>query len=319
MKATQLLLIALAFILNDLPAYANPLQVDSQNEVSLCKKGVSYIHSGGRFGDQLIGYLHAKWISYKYKIPLLYKPFAFSDQLVVHHLEKRFNQESTVYYDQVIYPHPNALIDYDEPISALYVIPYFPECVQERCSGVYYAFQVDWNDPGFRKEIKRCIKPLYFRTSLQLPKDYITVAVHVRTGGGYDGTNVGEVFPLKVPPHSFYMEQIQRIYEIFNGSPLYAYIFTDDKDPAAIAHYYKNFLNNADIEFGYRQEANSHDANVLEDFFEMTKFDCLIRPESNYSICASKIADYKVMITPSHSVLIGNTIYIDETIEIISK
>ena len=43
---------------------------------------ITYELSDGRFGDNLLSYLHAKWISHEKKIPLLYKPFTFSNELI---------------------------------------------------------------------------------------------------------------------------------------------------------------------------------------------------------------------------------------------
>ncbi|MFA5306719.1 MAG: hypothetical protein WC365_04680, partial [Candidatus Babeliales bacterium] len=48
---------------------------------------VTYGLSGGRFGDNLLCYVHAKWISYKYHIPLLYFPFEYSSHLVFDEAE----------------------------------------------------------------------------------------------------------------------------------------------------------------------------------------------------------------------------------------
>ena len=59
-------------------------------------------------------------------------------------------------------------------------------------------------------------------------------------------------------------------------------------------------------------DKNNHHSNVLEDFFEMARFDCLIRPDSNYSIMAEKIADYKIVISPLSYKKTGNNIVIDE-------
>ena len=36
----------------------------------------------------------------------------------------------------------------------------------------------------------------------------------------------------------------------------------------------------------------------MEDFFAMTKFDCLIRPESLYSIYAERLGNHEVIIYP---------------------
>ncbi|NDD58753.1 MAG: hypothetical protein EBZ47_05820 [Chlamydiae bacterium] len=47
-------------------------------------------HGGGRFGDRLIAYMHAKWLSYKYNIPMLYIPFAYSDDLILDDIELQY-------------------------------------------------------------------------------------------------------------------------------------------------------------------------------------------------------------------------------------
>ena len=47
---------------------------------------------GGRLGDQLIAYMHAKWVSYLYDIPLLYKPFHYSNDLVLDDKEELYRR-----------------------------------------------------------------------------------------------------------------------------------------------------------------------------------------------------------------------------------
>ena len=38
----------------------------------------------------------------------------------------------------------------------------------------------------------------------------------------------------------------------------------------------------------------------LEDLFGLSQFDCLVRPASNFSIIAAKLANYRIEIAPSH-------------------
>ena len=59
-------------------------------------------------------------------------------------------------------------------------------------------------------------------------------------------------------------------------------------------------LKDLPITFGCRKEGNRHDAHVMEDFFALMDFDCLIRSASNYSFLPSIIADYQVVMTPKH-------------------
>ena len=44
----------------------------------------------------------------------------------------------------------------------------------------------------------------------------------------------------------------------------------------------------------------------------MLDFDCLIRPDSNYSICASILGDFKVVVSPLHIQWKNNLPYIDK-------
>jgi hypothetical protein len=50
------------------------------------RAAIAYDFSGGRFGDNLLTYLHGLWIAYTYDIDLVYKPFEFSDQLLLHNM-----------------------------------------------------------------------------------------------------------------------------------------------------------------------------------------------------------------------------------------
>ena len=47
-------------------------------------KAVTYDFSGGRFGDNLISYLHGKWVAHVLNLTFLYRPFEFSDKLEMH-------------------------------------------------------------------------------------------------------------------------------------------------------------------------------------------------------------------------------------------
>ena len=57
---------------------------------------ITYEFFGGRFGDCLLSYLHAKWLSYKYQLPLLYKPFKYSSDLCLDAKEQLIHPILTV-------------------------------------------------------------------------------------------------------------------------------------------------------------------------------------------------------------------------------
>ena len=53
-------------------------------------------------------------------------------------------------------------------------------------------------------------------------------------------------------------------------------------------------------------EDTESDTNMLEDFFALTQFDCLVRPDSNFSIAAEKISDFKIIIYPLNPLTDGD-------------
>ena len=277
--------------------------------------GITYSLHKGRLGDNLCAYLHAKWLAYKYGLPLYYRSFHYSKQfcfaeehepLKKHH--KKFKNRIKTADEKEINAGQS---------SALFTVPFFPENTEYIFeSGNHFtwvpAFEVDWDDPGFKEEIRKSLKPKEPVFTPDLPNDSLTVAVHVRRGGGFDSLQETQRVPLKFPPDSYYIQQIERIAKIFKDHRLYVYILTDDLDPKAIASKYQAALNHPNIRFDYRKDNNGPSANVLEDFFFMQKFDCLVICQSNYSLMASKLADFALVITPTHPTRISDEVVIDE-------
>ena len=275
---------------------------------------LTYTFSGGRFGDNLIAYVHAKWVAYKYGLKLLYKPFAYSDQLVLHKEEAYFDKNK--HYDNIIKLTDKIKINTAIAANWLYIVPYYPECIAElnQFKRAYpFCCAVDWNDPVFLANVRYLISPIKQLQLLSLPTDRRCVALHVRKGGGYDakplldggvfrttkGATAADVsYPLKFPPDDFYIEQLKNVSTFFNNAPLYVYIFTDDQDPKRLADKYSSELKLPNITFDYRKTGNAHNTNVLEDFFSMMKFDVLIRSESSFSLVASRLAPEQLVIYP---------------------
>ncbi len=304
------------------------------------RAAVTYNFSGGRLGDNLVAYLHAKWISYKYGIPLLYKPFPHSDELMLSEEEQPYSNRIAQKFTSIVELKPNTFLSFDRTAKTLYVINYFPESLEEHRVADYGSngqnggqrtaewpyFLVQWEDQRFLEIIRKLIKPKKPLNLITPPKDCISVAVHVRkNSGNYDFPLLNDstdfnpqqiysdlAFPLKCVPESFYLEQIYRIISMFKGQRLYCYIFTDDPNPALIADRFEERFAHENIIFDYRRSANNHYSNVLEDLFSMGHFDCLIRNDSNLSIVASKLADFNVLITPMHHHWEGKKLIIDK-------
>ena len=64
--------------------------------------------------------------------------------------------------------------------------------------------------------------------------------------------------------------------------------------------------------FDCRTTVNNEFVNVLDDFFALLKFDCLIRADSNFSYIASKLGNYTLVISPWHGIVTDGTTFIDE-------
>jgi len=265
------------------------------------KNAITYNFSGGRFGDNLVAYLHAKWISYKYNIPLLYKSFPFSEHLMLSNLELHQGDSFKFRNIQTIFDLKG--LKFSTPSSTLFILPYFPECEADYETFLKAGkkpFQVDWEDPDFKTEIRKNLSPKNKINTISLPEGYITVAVHIRRSGGVDAPIHFTWFPLKFPPDSYYIKQIKRIANIYKDKPLYVYIFTDDLHPQKILDFYSKQLSNYNIYLDYNKGFHGPNVNVLEDFYSMSKFDCLIRCQSNFSLMATQLGDFSIVITPLH-------------------
>ena len=274
-----------SIVLNPLPLLAPSPQIQTSN-------AITYTFSGGRFGDNLLAYFHAKWIAYKHRLPFLYKPFPHSDRLALHERDSPlgssflFGVEATLIDEAQIQASAS---------STLFTIPFFPEPSFKNRNN---PFAVDWEDPGFREEMIHCLTPKEPIALFPLPKDRKTVGVHVRRGGGFDSPAVHYEYPLKFPPDSYYIEQIERIANLYRNEPLYVFIMTDDPHPEIIAEKYRKALKNPRLEFDWRKGETGPDQNVLEDFFLIPQFDALILCDSNFSLVASKISNGSALIFP---------------------
>lgn len=258
---------------------------------------VTYEFSGGRFGDNLIAYCHAKWIAYKNNIPLLYRPFEYSDGLVLHQVELHYTQKRVEGFKQVVYiTHHNCIIKRNADI--LYVVPYFAESPFEASDSACFA--VEWQNEGFLKLLNSLIKPSVSFQSAEIPHNHLSVAVHVRKGGSYwdEAENLSWKIPHKCPPDSYYIEQIQWLADQFTTQKLYVHLFTDHQDPLFLFHHYQQAVDRKNVVFACRQKDNDYNKNVLDDFFALMRFDFLIRPDSNFSLMAAKLHRYKMQIYP---------------------
>ena len=249
---------------------------------------ITWEPNGGRFGDNLLSYSRAKWLSAQFNIPVLYLPFKYSDHLMIHHKEAMYTPELARKFARTV------RIPYKTRFQL------FPNNNTLYISHWHADITINWSDREFINQLRQTIAPAHPLKLVSIPDDCISIAVHVRTGGGFvvDDAQERERCPLRFAPDEFFIAQIARIAQMFENEQLYVHIFTDHPKPHELKEKFKKALNNPRIIFGYRKEGNHHDSNVLEDFFSMMHFDCLIRPGSHFSRFVERLGHNKMIIYP---------------------
>lgn len=269
---------------------------------------LTYEYFGGRFGDNLMAYLHAKWLSFQSKIPLLYKPFPYSSELVLDDVEFKYDPKCQKDFEEVRF-RKNDHLDLDSSnFSKIYTVHYFPESTWEKSRGTRHNgkpwvdyFSVDWKNLEFRKQVQNLIQPKENLSLLIPPKDLINIAIHFREGGGFD-QNISDLnLPLKFPPLDFYIGALLEMIDLFKGQPIYCFLFTDAKKPKEYLEKIRAALPaDTNVVLECRSTDNSWDKNVLEDFFSLFQFDALIYPQSHFSMVPALIHDYTATCTVAY-------------------
>lgn len=274
-------------------------------QISLFSSAITYDLNGGRFGDCLSTYCKAKWFSFKYKLPLYYKPFEYSDQLVLSKEETEYDQTLLNNFEKIVKVKCEEDILAYKDKNVLFVTNFYTKTPD------LYDYQ--FIDPRFGTLLKNMIKPLITLASFESENGYARVALHVRKGGGYDkplstdSCNCtttkpsDQIWPTKFPRDQYYLEQLQTLRKLIDSNLiLKVYLFTDDPNPEKIAQRYSDSLKDSSIEFVFRKEGNSYNNNVIEDFFAMTQCDYLIRSASLYTRAVQIIGNHKIIIYPIH-------------------
>ena len=285
------------------------------------KSAVSYHFSGGRLGDNLLSYSHARWIAYRYNMPFFYRPFEYSDQFMMHIKETHLTNDIVSTFDQVVNVNLDNVGEIDPEKNILYIIPFFSESIRERTNPrCPFLFSVDWEDQCFKNLLQEMISPNCIIEPSCKRDDCLSVALHIRVGTGFDIKGLDDYWwimtqswvELKFPPFSFYLRALELLYNLHPEKKLYVYLFTDHTDAHELAQIFIEKFKGKNIIFDYRRTENRHDLNVISDFFELTSFDCLIRSDSNFAMMASKVSTYVMQISPWHIDHSTDIAFVDE-------
>jgi len=246
-------------------------------------------------------YLEAKWVSYKTGYPLLYKPFKYSNRLILSQHESR-SILGKCQIGPILWRHDDPLTVYQkhgEHSNLLYTVKYFSDTSwggeHAKRKGV---FHIDWDDPVFKSMIQKMVFPTgKISYTIIPPKDRTSVALHFRTGGRFDLPDMHNREPHKAPSLDFYIKYLEYLYRYLGQNPLYVFVFSDSLEPEKVLKELRDHFRGFDIEFDMVED-KTYENRVIEDFFSLTLFDCSIHPMSNFSKVAGLISDYKIEIAP---------------------
>lgn len=325
-------------------------------------KHITYIpYKLSQMGDNLIAYSIAKWISWKYKLPLIYQQFPHSNSFIFHDKEyfdksllevynkntiklEYFTQDSfkkdALYAATINRSHDlnwnnyNNLID--EFTITQYSIPVNPKITNENVFDNMYVdpkitdekilyqgkdergyfdhlFMASRKNPNFLAELRTLISPKQKITYLNLPKDKISVAIHIRMFGEFE--KYSQHFPsiaINAPPIDFYIDQLKRLSTLLGNVPLFVYVFTNHSNPLVLVQEMKNNLTRFNNITLASRNKNNRDETLIEDLFLMSKFDCLIRPNSSFSMVAQLIGNHKITLYPKRGFWKNKKLYFDK-------
>ena len=259
------------------PLFASPVNTDRVAIGSDVK---------GRLGNALTAYINCKYLSYKYDVPFLYQPFPYSDQFAFHDEEIPREIWEPLFQNKRTFEG----VDDFHSASTFFVVPYFREgALSHRWKLRLYP---DWKDQVFINLIRKSLQPRFTFNTISLPHDTINIVLHVRRGGSFDSQEVVRKLPVKFPSDEFFFDTLKQVSEFFNNHDIYAHIMTDDLEPEKLLTKYQNELvEYKNIRFGFKK------LEIMEDFFSIPKFDCIIRGDSTFSIVASILANFILSVS----------------------
>ena len=297
-------------------------------------QAITYELNKGRLGDNISTYLKAQYCSYITGICLLYKPFTYSDSFALHTMhESHETIDPNNFHHHLKINKLDELFAHKEKDNTLFIIHFYTELPS--------LYDLKILDQQWKLIIDTLFVPQAPITMPQAHDDEVTVALHIRVGGGFDQPlyslqwytghessliyqkkeiekalpYADQKWPTKFPPLQYYFDQLKKLRELVPiTKKLLVYLCTDDPQPAKLAHDFKTRLNDQTIQFVYREHDNAHDKNVVEDLICMSKCDCLIRSSSLFSKAAQILGNHKIIFAPLHSLWDTNKLIIDQVL-----
>ncbi len=271
------------------------------------KHAISYGFSEEKtFGDTILGYAQARYLSYMTSLPFLYHPFDFSEQLHIGYDALPYATHASQYSRQFHIKTGETLTEFlsqirnpDTP-STLFIVDYFPldfsfwvfDKITENL-----ILNTPWHDAGFATILKNALRP-----KLPIPdftkRNHLNVAVHVIAS--CDGRDVqsSTALPKKYQNCDYLKHQIEKVYAWNLKRPMYVFLFSNTSTPLDLLKEFRQHFKNYTIEFDIQTLKDPDCNTTVQDFFAMQTFDVLIATQSNYSMMASLMGTFDMVMFP---------------------
>lgn len=287
------------------------------------KSAITFRHNGGRLGDVLLDFTKNFYIAHKHQLTLyLDDNLPYVQDFMLDFEIPRLSQSTDQFYfknhiqsDALIEPHR----DHTLYNGACYIAI---DGISDLDLFHSHMFQCSIEQPEFGNKIRQLLTPKA-DFSFEFPQNMISVAMHIRKGGGFDHPLASELYrpkeinnnatrtskyqfvdrdqPFKFPPEQFYVDQLIFLHALLDQQSLYVFLFTDDKEPQKIIDRILEKLiqhNITNITFDYRKTENAHNLNIIEDISFMSKFEYMIKSGSHFPWIAQMIGNHNAIISP---------------------
>jgi hypothetical protein len=276
----------------------------------------------GRTGDRLVQVTRALWAGHQNKIDFYWNHFPHAEKFKFSELLPKYSPDMFPELPRVKIKAEKTLRN--KSLQAVFLYDYTCDLVAESKNN-HIVLRDLVRDDSFMKSLKKLLSPTCEIPVRIIPQDHISIAVHVRTGMGYDdnvpsaslqlydqpnfkkekpwnmpkNNHKDAAYPLKFIPLQYYIDQLIKISEYMPHVNLYVYIFTDHFYPDQLCKTFEKKVHNPRMIFDSYKKVGKELPYVIDDFFDMAyNFDIFIRGGSNLGLMADLIGNHKLIFRP---------------------
>ena len=291
------------------------------------KHGIIQKDRGERLGDRLLIICAVKFLALTHNnLNFYYMPSTFLDNYGLSKTETKIDDSIKARYKkQVTFSESSYEKTRD---TTLFLAPW--DAIDNLCN--YFGKRDVYRT--YFDQLQAMVTPLISLPQLDSPSDAISVAVHIRTGEGYDNPllsahiykNVDTIFwgdapkkpsrgapadrtwPIKFPPEQYFIDQIKVLEDLLPDKKMIFYIFSDSLNPQALTERVTQYCSTKNTAF--INAASPKSESPMVDMYKMATCDCLIRPDSSYSIVSQIMGNHKIVFSPQNYQWRDNILYI---------